>query len=41
MSLMGIGCDGGWWIIYHLSAPPNHSINDFINPGDFPCHIVP
>ena len=27
--------DGGWWIIYHLSAPLNHSINDFINPVDY------
>jgi len=24
--------DGGWRTIYHLSAPVNHSINDFINP---------
>ena len=23
--------DGGWWIIYHLSAPPGLSINDFID----------
>ena len=27
--------DGGWRIIYHLSAPLNHSINDFINPVDY------
>ena len=24
--------DGGWWIIYHLSAPFAQSINDFIDP---------
>ena len=24
--------DGGWYIIYHLSAPAGHSINDFIDP---------
>ena len=24
--------DGGWHIIYHLSAPTTHSINDFIDP---------
>ena len=22
--------DGGWWIIYHLSAPPGLSINDLL-----------
>ena len=27
--------DGGWRIIYHLSAPLNHNINDFINPVDY------
>ena len=27
--------DGGWRTIYHLSAPPNSSINDFINPDDY------
>ena len=27
--------DGGWRIIYHLSAPPNSSINHFINPDDY------
>ena len=25
--------DGGWRIIYHLSAPQNFSINDFIDPS--------
>ena len=24
--------DGGWHIIYHLSAPDGRSINDFIDP---------
>ena len=24
--------DGGWRIIYHLSAPAGHNINDFIDP---------
>ena len=24
--------DGGWHIIYHLSAPAGHSVNDFIDP---------
>ena len=24
--------DGGWRIIYHLSAPTGHSVNDFIDP---------
>ena len=24
--------DGGWRIIYHLSAPAGHSVNDFIDP---------
>ena len=27
--------DGGWRIIYHLSAPPYTSINDFIDPNDY------
>ena len=27
--------DSGWRTIYHLSAPPNSSINDFINPDDY------
>ena len=27
--------DGGWRIIYHLSAPPHISINDFIDPEDY------
>ena len=27
--------DGGWRTIYHLSAPPTSSINDFINPDDY------
>lgn len=27
--------DGGWRIIYHLSAPPYISINDFIDPDDY------
>ena len=27
--------DGGWWIIYHLSAPPGLSINDFIDPDSY------
>ena len=27
--------DGGWWIIYHLSAPPNSSINHFIIQDDY------
>ena len=27
--------DGGWQIIYHLSASPNSSINHFINPDDY------
>ena len=29
------GHDGGWRIIYHLSAPPYISINDFIDPDDY------
>ena len=24
--------DGGWRLIYHLSAPSGSSINDYINP---------
>ena len=27
--------DGGWQIIYHLSASPNSSVNHFINPDDY------
>ena len=27
--------DGGWRTIYHLSAPPGKSINDFINPDTY------
>ena len=27
--------DGGWRIIYHLSAPPGSSINDFIDPNSY------
>ena len=27
--------DGGWRIIYHLSALSNSSINHFINPDDY------
>ena len=27
--------DGGWRIIYHLSAPPYITINDFIDPDDY------
>ena len=27
--------DGGWRIIYHLSAPPGRSINDFIDPDAY------
>ena len=27
--------DGGWRTIYHLSAPPGHSINDFIDPSTY------
>ena len=27
--------DGGWRVIYHLSAPPGESINDFIDPASF------
>ena len=27
--------DGGWRTIYHLSMPPNSSINDIINPDDY------
>ena len=27
--------DGGWRVIYHLSAPPGNSINDFIDPASF------
>ena len=27
--------DGGWLTIYHLSAPPNSSINSLINPDDY------
>ena len=26
--------NGDWWTIYHLSAPPNCSVNNFINPDD-------
>ena len=27
--------NGGWRIIYHLSAPPDISINDFIDPNNY------
>ena len=27
--------DGGWRIIYYLSAPPGRSINDFIDPDAY------
>ena len=27
--------DGGWRIIYHLSAPPGRSVNEFIDPDQF------
>ena len=27
--------NGGWQTIYHLSAPPNSSVNNFINPDDY------
>jgi len=27
--------NGGWRIIYHLSAPPAHSINDYIDPHSY------
>ena len=27
--------DGGWRLINHLSAPPDYSINDFIDPEEF------
>ena len=27
--------DGGWHIIYHLSAPINNSINDYIDPDTY------
>ena len=27
--------DGGWRIIYHLSAPPGRNINDFIDPDAY------
>ena len=30
--------DGGWRVIYHLSAPQGSSINDFINPTHFSLH---
>ena len=30
--------DGGWRVIYHLSAPPGNSINDFIDPASFSLH---
>ena len=30
--------DGGWRVIYHLSAPTGRSINDFINPARFSLH---
>ena len=30
--------DGGWRVIYHLSAPPGKSINDFIDPARFSLH---
>ena len=30
--------DGGWRVIYHLSAPHGSSINDHINPSRFPLH---
>ena len=27
--------DGGWRIMYHLSAPAPHSINDYVDPNSF------
>ena len=30
--------DGDWRVIYHLSAPPGSSINDFIDPNAFSLH---
>ena len=30
--------DGGWRVIYHLSAPPGLSINDFIDPTLYSLH---
>ena len=37
--ILGLGLvpkhDGGWRIIYHLSAPPYISINKFIDPDDY------
>jgi len=37
--VLRLGChtkhDGGWWIIYHLSAPSGSSINDLIDQNDY------
>ena len=30
--------NGKWRVIMHLSAPPGNSINDFIDPQQFPMH---
>ena len=30
--------DGGWRVIYHLSAPRGSSINDYIDPDQFSLH---
>ena len=30
--------DGGWRVIYHLSAPHGSSINDYIDPARFSLH---
>ena len=30
--------DGGWRVIYHLSAPHGSSINDYIDPDQFSLH---
>ena len=30
--------NGKWRVIMHLSAPPGDSINDFIDPREFPMH---
>ena len=30
--------DGGWRVIYHLSAPPGNSVNDFIDPTSLSLH---
>ena len=30
--------DGGWRVIYHLSAPHGSSINDYVDPDQFSLH---